>query len=66
MNTCVCAEGFGGNDCSKVVTTFPPPLYPTPRPPMQPTSDGMASPGITPSNTYIRKSRPRSCASSST
>lgn len=54
MNTCVCAEGFGGPDCSKVVTTFPPPLYPTP-PPMSPTSAGQESPVITPSNTYILK-----------
>ncbi len=54
-NTCVCQEGFGGVDCSKVSATFAPPAYPTGPPPPVPT------PGYnldsTPSNTYVRKWR---------
>lgn len=54
MNTCVCAEGFTGPDCSKVSTTFPPPLYPPTLPPMHPTPVSSFI-DVTPSNTYIRK-----------
>ncbi|XP_059084757.1 uncharacterized protein LOC131881812 isoform X4 [Tigriopus californicus] len=54
MNTCVCAEGFTGPDCSKVSTTLPPPFYPPTLPPMHPTPVSSFI-DVTPSNTYILK-----------
>ena len=54
VNTCVCQEGFGGMDCSDIVTTpFPPPHLSTKPPEVSPTP--VSTSGLTPSNTYIRK-----------
>lgn len=58
-NTCVCAPGFTGPDCSKAVPTYAPPYDPrTPGP-----QGGGAGGGPTPldtdsatPNTYIRES----------
>ena len=56
MNSCVCHDGFMGNDCSQIAPTFAPPMYPrTPYPGAQgaPTT---VEPENTSPNVHIRKS----------